>query len=262
MTQMSMQEYQSNPAVSRGFLVDLLRSPAHAKHNRENRKDATLAMNLGTALHTKVLEPELFESQFLVAKIDRRTTAGKELDAKAKADNLIVLDPDDGKEIDEMVASIKAHAGAKKLLVNGKPEVSLFSKLDGIDIKARLDYIRNDGIILDLKTTNDASPDSFMKSIINFDYHTQAAFYLDIASSLGLPAIHFAFIAVEKDAPYAVGVYTLTDDFIELGRTRYKRALEIYKTCIETNKWPAYSDSIIELNPPAWAISKEKNSNE
>jgi hypothetical protein len=256
---MSMAEYQAYKAVSRGFLVDMLRSPAYALYRKQAPEKATDAMNIGTALHTKVLEPELFDDQFLVAKLDRRTSEGKAAQAEAIARNLIILKPEEMFTIDSMDSEIKAHKGAMKLLQNGDAEQTVITEMDGVLCKIRMDYVRKEGIIIDVKTTIDASPEAFLKTIINYNYHIQAAFYLDVLAQTEYPSTHFAFIAVEKEAPFSVGVYTLDESFIELGRKKYKRALAIYKECVANNYFPAYSQELIELTPPLWALKQESN---
>lgn len=256
---LSMQEYQRNSAVSRSFLVDMLKSPAHAKWNSENKEAPTLAMLIGSATHTMLLEPELFDGEYLVADIDRRTTVGKELDAKAKLDNLTVLKTEQKQIIDDMIASIKANKSATKMLKNGQAEMSIFwqDKETGINCKARMDYVRSEGIIIDLKTCLDASPAAFEKTILANNYHVQAAMYLDGLFEVGHTSVAFCFIAVEKEAPYGVGVYTITDDYIEIGRKIYKAGLVKLKECLDLDFWPMYPDEIIELAPPAWLKIKE-----
>jgi hypothetical protein len=254
-----MDEYQAFKAVSRGFLVDILQSPAHALHRKQAPEKTTEAQVFGQALHTKVLEPELFDQQYLVTKLDRRTSEGKAAQADAIARKLTIINPSDMLSIDAINSEIKSHKGAMKLLQNGAAEQTVIVELDGVLCKIRMDYVRKEGIIIDLKSTLDASPDAFLKTIINYNYHVQAAFYLDVLAETEHPSTHFAFIAVEKEAPFAVGAYTLDESFIELGRAKYKRALAIYKDCVANNYFPAYSQELIELTPPVWAVKQELN---
>ena len=86
----------------------------------------------------------------------------------------------------------------------------------------------------------------------------QAAYYLDGLATTNHPSVAFCFIAGEKEPPYSVGVYTITDDYIELGRKLYKKALALYAKCLKENNFPAYSEEIIELAPPRWALTKEE----
>ena len=80
----------------------------------------------------------------------------------------------------------------------------------------------------------------------NFNYHIQAAFYLDILQSLGINATRFIFVAVEKSAPYLIGFYELDAQSLELGRSEYLELLQKYKFYQERGFYPSY-ESIDEL---------------
>lgn len=147
-------------------------------------------------------------------------------------------------------------------------------------------------IIGDLKTTEDASPEGFAKSIANWRYDVQHAYYMDgtrlaleqgkcnppqegkaelsvywtdpVTGVLcrcrpdfwrGYPK-HFAFIAVEKKPPYAVGVYVLDSEGVEIGRAQYQHDLRVYAECVRTGEWPGYGDKIQTISLPAWHAKK------
>ncbi|MEI6730648.1 MAG: PD-(D/E)XK nuclease-like domain-containing protein, partial [Pseudomonadota bacterium] len=100
----------------------------------------------------------------------------------------------------------------------------------------------------------DASPEAFEKSIWNYGYHKQAAFYSDGFDEVyGKKPEAFIFIAVEKKPPYAVSVGMLPSDYIEFGRRANAENLRTYADCLKTNEWSGYDDEIRIFNPPAWA---------
>jgi len=68
-----------------------------------------------------------------------------------------------------------------------------------------------------------------------------------------LGATHFVFIAVEKTAPYAVGVYCLDPASVAMGRERNLRNLDLLESCQSSGHWPAYSSEIETISLPAWA---------
>ena len=258
---LTMAEYQAHPAISRSYLVDLLKSPAHAQSRKENKEPATRAIILGSAFHTIVLEPMLFEDEFLVADIDRRTKEGKATEAAANARGVEIITTDEMIQISKMNMAIKGHKSAGALLSGGIAEQSVFwiDEETGIECKIRPDYCLPSGIIPDLKSCLDASPEEFAKTIFNMDYHIQAAMYVDGLKANNIDAKVFVFVAVEKEPPFAVGVYVLDNDYIEIGRQQYKKALQILAQCIKDNKYPAYSEDIVELKPPRWAFTKRDN---
>ncbi len=63
-------------------------------------------------------------------------------------------------------------------------------------------------------------------------------------------------IAVEKEAPYAVAVYRVSEAAIESGRREYTHLLERLKHCLDTDRWPGLcEDQEKELELPDWTFS-------
>ena len=107
----------------------------------------------------------------------------------------------------------------------GKKEVAMVweDSLSSVRCKGKVDIL-NGNTIVDIKTTQDASFEAFRRSAYKYGYNRQAAFYLD-----GFGAKEFVFIVIEKKAPYNIGVYHCSDDFIESGRDEYSSLLMDYK---------------------------------
>jgi len=184
-------------------------------------------MRIGTLTHLAVLEPDRFDSECVVMPtMDRRTKAGKEAWAAAEADGKKLLKPDELDQIDRMHQSLLSHPGARKALKSaGKAEQSIFAvdPATGLEMKCRPDYLTDSGWVIDLKTTTDASVESFTKSTANFRYHVQAAWYLHvIQTATGERPKGFVFLAVEKTAPYAVQVFKASAELIEVELRRTK----------------------------------------
>lgn len=188
-----------------------------------------------------------------------------------------VLDADAWDQLHRMRDAVMAHPAASALLtaVPGKAEQSVYwiDAETGELCRCRPDFWRQDGVIVDLKTCEDASPEGFAKSIHNWRYHVQHPFYQDginamreqlLAASEGdefppeipAPVRAFVFLAVEKKAPHAVAVYLLDQEAVELGRMEYRRDLNTLHQCITTNNWPGYGDAIQPITLPAWAFTK------
>ena len=106
---------------------------------------------------------------------------------------------------------------------------------------------------MDVKTTQDASPREFAKSIANFGYHVQAAYYLDICNDLGMDKKCFIIVAVESAPPHGVGIYQLSTEAIETGRKLYRKWLEILAECIEKDEWLGYPEKFNVIDLPGWA---------
>lgn len=176
----------------------------------------------------------------------------------------IVLSPEVWEQLHAMAAAVHAHPAAHALLtsVPGEAEKSVYWKdpTTGVLCRCRPDWWRDDWIIPDLKTTDDASPEGFAKSMANWRYDVQAAFYIDgIEAATGKRPKAFIFIAVEKKPPYAVGVYKLDSESEELGRLQYQHDLRVYAECLANDNWPGYGDKIQTINMPAWHANKNSH---
>jgi exodeoxyribonuclease VIII len=122
----------------------------------------------------------------------------------------------------------------------------------GVDCKARFDGLAP-GMILDLKTTQDASPGAFRTAVARYSYHVQAAHYSIGAQAATGQWPDYAIIAVEKKPPYACAVYTLDEDAMAVGAQQREEAINRYAQCGTTGLWPAYPETVQTLSLPNWA---------
>lgn len=250
--------YHASPGVSSSGLKALLQSPAHFRAYQSAESDSA-ALRFGRLVHTKVLEPELWEKTVILAtpwQFDGRTKEGKAERAAfaAKAEGREVVDHDDAKLIYGISDSIASNTLASRVLSGGAAEVTVYwtDAVTGLLCKARADYLTA-STIFDLKTTFDARLRPFQRSVTDYRYHLSAAFYLDGFSTVA-PRDAFAWLAVEKKPPFAVGFYAADPTMIEVGRREYRRALELYALCLETNHWPAYEQTFQNLTLPPWYV--------
>lgn len=246
----SNEAYHAAEGISKSGLDHIAQSPLHYQAYKLNRAEPTKAMEIGTAVHTLVLEPEKFDGLIVVGK---RVKA--EMDA-ARASGKIVLTEEDRQMVCDMADSIHCHKMASALLGGkGIAEDSFWWDHElGVLCKCRPDYLREDMYIVDVKTTEDASLDGFARSAEKYRYHVQAAFYTQgVEAITGERVKGFAFIAVEKTAPYAVACYLMDGDAIQAGHLEVERCLSIYRRCEEVGEWPGYSDELIPLSRPRWA---------
>ena len=66
----------------------------------------------------------------------------------------------------------------------------------------------------------------------------------------------FINVFFEKEPPYEVAAYEMDDEALDQGRSLWRRRLEVYKTCVEKDEWPGYSDAVQVVNLPDWAIKE------
>lgn len=241
---MTNAEYHASGAVTKSVLDLVHKSPALYQYRKEHPQEATENMLLGSVVHKLVLEPEDFENEFAVLpEIDRRTKAGKDAYSDFTAglvDGVVIVPQATYNTATAMKNAVLAHPIARMLLEAGKAEQSFFWERDGIKCACRPDWLRDDGLVVDLKTTKSAAPDDFQKSAYNFRYYVQAWWYLDGLQRCGVNAEQFVFIAVESSPPYNVCAFAADDLFFDLGRIEAEQDFETYKQCITSGAWYGY----------------------
>lgn len=174
----------------------------------------------------------------------------------------VVLSQADWEALHAMRDKLFEHPAARALLTKrGRAEQSFYwvDLQTGELLRCRPDYLTHCGIVVDLKTTRDASPDGFASSIQNYRYDVQHPFYLDgIAAAieqgkLDRPAPRsFVFVGQEKEPPYSVGVYWLDPEDVELGRLEYRADLARLAECRTADRWPGYGDDVQMISLKAW----------
>ena len=250
-------EYFAAKRLNNSGIKQLLRSPMHYKNSLEAPRLETKALTIGSAVHCAILEPNRFDVDYTFApeNLDKRTKAGKAAWDELESSEKTVLSFNDYTDVLSISHAVKEHPTAKKLIKNGHAEVTIFSEIDDVLTKSRMDYyLPNANVIIDLKTTDDASPSAFARSVASYGYDIQAAWYIDNAQALDIYIETFVFIVVEKTSPHAVALYELDPASIEVGRSKYQHALHLYKHCLATGEWPGYSENIQTLSLPAWAM--------
>ena len=244
---MSNEDYHAKREfLSASTVKTILKNPYEFLHPK--RVDST-AFSVGSATHSLILEPHKFEDEFTVAPVvDKRTKKGKNTWAAfvEKSKGKTPLSSEEYDLSKNMSDAVLATPEIQNILTNGIAECSYFGELDGIKVKCRPDYYREDiGLIIDVKTVQDASPDAFIKDVAKWGYFIQASFYMDVLRSLGLPANKFLFLVVEKKNPHMVGLYELDVTSLDFGKDEYLRAFGIYRD-IDKYKLPIYKDTVDE----------------
>lgn len=242
------EEYKKWGAINNTILVKILKeSPAHAKQYIDNPTEQSKAFLLGGAAHKLILEPFDFDKDYIVApEINKRTKQGK-LDYEnflESANGKTVINQEIFEAIQNMERAIGRHSLANEILSrSGSRELSLVWECEGVLAKERIDLACDD-IIVDLKTTACARPESFARAAITYSYDQQMAFYADGYQSITGIEPTVIIIAIEKEPPYGISVHQMTESVLQQGRESYQKAIEIYKQCLVFNDWPSYAEEI------------------
>ena len=254
------EQYNDHPGLSQsGAKILVSQSPAHFKAYLErDRSEQTAAQRLGTLIHLASLQPKVFDATIVVAPdCDKRTKEGKEIWAAFQSSlqpGQEAISQKDGELV--TAVSIAARAGLDKLMkdfdgVKIETEVPLVGRVNGIDIKGRLDAIittkSGKKIVVDIKTTTDASLNSFSRDCANYMYFLQSAWYTTLAH-----ADQFVFLAVEKDAPNAWACYTLDEASHQKGLALMNSAIDLFRSCNTFKQFPGYPQEVQTMTLPKW----------
>jgi hypothetical protein len=227
--------------------------------NREREKK-TKALELGSAAHLLLLEPEKFPNEYVILPSFAGTGSRSRKDdflLENEGKNLLTIE--EYNQIRRMRDSVMKHPIVSSLLENGVAEqrIDWIDPFTGALCKAKPDWFdQNQRFIVDLKTTEDASEHGFGKSAFNYRYHVQAPFYFDGAVQNGMNPQGFVFVAVEKKPPFLVNVFVVDHEVMQHGRAEYHRDLETYLECVRTDLWPGYGDEAKTLRLPSWATKQ------
>jgi len=169
----------------------------------------------------------------------------------------LCISPDQMEIIDGINDSIGRNSRAMEILGASKKEVSIFGQgsiYPELLKKGRFDILPDDGFH-DFKTAKIASLEYFQKSVTNFNYDLQFAWYADLyREHFGRWPKEICAIVAETEPPYNVSVFDVDEDIMYYGQCKYEDAMERIANCMKWNFWPDYqgSDKSIKLNYNGW----------
>lgn len=227
--------------------------PAKFKYWSEHPEPPKKEFDLGTAAHTLLLGngPEL-----VVVDAEKWTTNAVKAEVAAiRAESKTPLKPSELRQVKAMVAVVRADPEASALLEpeSGVAERSAFWEDDGIWRRARFDFLRHDGQIVDYKTARSCRREDLEKAFNEHGYMQQQEWYIDAGVALDAadPEKPFQFVLQEKEPPYLVVVTTCDPMARAIGRHLNQVALNAYAFCRESGEWPGYlPNPMIAL--PSW----------
>lgn len=257
--------YQSWEAINNSLLWTLkTRSPYHAQWNKDHPSEDTPALLFGRGIHTFVLEPDLFASEFVIKPVcDRRTKVGNAIytefvETITPEQSIITQDDLDAMEI---INGLIIEQGNHEIIESGRGELSIVweDPETGLLCKGRIDYERDwkdNHYITDLKTTLNASYHKFQGSVATYGYYQQMAFYSWGWKILTGQDSICTWLACEKAAPWVSMLWVADDSTLVAGHNSFREALRKYADCLEADEWPAYGE-YERMKLPSWVMNQE-----
>lgn len=273
----TLEQYHADPCATPSLSQSLshtmlTESPAHAylKHPKlglkaEEPDDPTAAMLRGTLTHKLTLGKGA--DVVIVEAKDWRTKAAQEAKIAALANGQVPVLAHVYAEVDAAVKAILAKLADRGIILDGQSEVAV-EWTEEIDperrvlCRAMLDHLamRSAPVVYDLKTISGAHPMKCAARAYDMGYDIQAHAYRSAVRKLYPEHVgreDFVFIFAETTPPYAVTLARPNGEMEQLGRSRWERALLSWYNCLTFDKWPEYTEEIVHLAPPPWAMAKE-----
>lgn len=254
--------YHGGPEVSVSALKNFARAPLAAV---ASEPEETKALHMGDVFHTLLLTPSIFDAKFYVTKLTRISDREKATqEEKAKAGDRELVKEADFETAKRMVKSVRSQSVLiNDLLAEGEiiTEQSFYWRdpETGLPCRGRADVLHPGyRTIIDIKTTEDATADAFARSVANYAYNWQEAFYrrgLPLAG--GWEPQGFLFLVIEKKPPFLTGLYQLEPRAVALGDDLTQHYLRQWAKCAKEKRFPGLpADAPVPLDLPAWAYAK------
>lgn len=219
---------------------------------------------LGKGADFMVLHPDVhgLKSDGSPADKPTATACWKEAERTARAKGLIPIHVDDHAKAVVMAACVLGDAEAAPIFASGEAEMSIYATdpVTGIRLRGRVDWINHeyhsDGTVLidDVKTSITADPFELERRFYDLGYWMQRAWYEDLLILAGLAErVDFVFTVVEKTEPHIVTNVRYLKEAVDAGRRANRDAIDLYARCMESGKWPGYTNDIVTIGLPPWA---------
>lgn len=261
-TGMAAEAYHAMDGLGSSDIRALAKSPAHFRA-RKQRPLASPSLMLGSLVHTLVLEPHLFDREYIVRPdgIDGRTKAGKAwLDAVPPG--MLTITVEDHEKALAMAASVRAHPAWED---RGDNEASVFwvDAATGMRCRARPDKLVRDGSTVyafDVKTAREASASAFSRDMAAYGYHIQDAWYSEGCQiATGMPLEAFVFLVVESEYPYLAAAYVIHEEDRQRAADEVQQLRAKWAGCMKADRWPGYQtdEEVVQLlRVPPWGWGK------
>ena len=200
--------------LSNSDISTLLNNPLELGKPREQ----VPAFLVGGYFHTAILEPDKLKKYKIVEASTRNTKKYKALTGGEMC--LLQHEVD---QLEVMIDKVLNNDVCKGLIrpIDGEYELPGITEIDGIAWKGKADIInRDDGLIVDLKTT--ARLDDFRWSASKYNYDSQAYIYQQIFG------YDMVFVAIDKTT-HQIGIFDCSPQFIQRGKDKVDKAIEAYK---------------------------------
>jgi exodeoxyribonuclease VIII len=271
---MPNEAYHRGPGLSNSGLKTLRKSPWHfyATHRlplpdwmlEDYDAETSSALFAGTLCHCATLEPAEFDRRYVVgpAGVNKNTKDWKAFVAAAAPRQVITA-----KQYaiaHGQAAALRMLPAVADILDGGECEVAGYwiDEATGVLCKCKPDCMNRTfgtvdapaAMLLDVKTTQDASKAAVKNTIARYGYHHQAEWYSrGVTQAAGMPVAGFVFCFVESSYPFACSAFEIDPEAYEVARRENREALNLYAYCDRMQSWPGFPPDLEYVSLPRWA---------
>lgn len=244
------------PSLTQSIASVLLsQSPRHAalKHPRLNpawEPYEDTKFNIGNAAHKLLIGRG--KELVIVEADDWRTKAAKEARNEALESGKVAILSHQHKTAVDMAASFHEQCAQVPECVGAfmpgggsAGEVVIIAEYEGVTLRSMVDWMRDTRHLDDLKTTGlGAYPERLPYAMADGGWDLQAAMQeriLDVLDPENQGRRHHYFYLQENDDPYELTVCELPESVMTIGRAKLDKAIRIWRSCMENNRWPGYA---------------------
>lgn len=221
-----------------------------AAHYQANVRDDTASLRKGSGTHSYLLGDS--DSVCVYEDGARNPRHKKYQEFLEQNEGKLILSPSEFESVQGMRRSIERHPRAMALL-DGIREERIEWTAAGRECAGTPDVVTllpNGKRLVELKTSQSASPDLFKWQAKKLAYHAQLAWYANGLSQTMQyrpgPVVEQFIVAVESTAPYPVTVIRVTDKMMAKGERQCRMWFEQLLVCERSGHFPGYVEADVD----------------
>ncbi len=194
------------------------------------------AMRIGSLYDLAVTDPDVLTTEVAVMKYKYfRTKEAQEWRHEMQIQGYLIVSQEELDKAYQAADEMKKHPIAGEIVKNSQKQVAVVGDIAGIPAKCLIDLLpENKGeyaeTIFDYKTTSKGLDDeSIRKTIGEYKYHWQAAYYRTLANKVFEDRYFSSFgFIFQSTKTHEIRVVTLSDDALALGTRAVAQAVKDY----------------------------------
>ena len=275
--QLTFDEYAKVERMNASTLVQGFKSMLSLKRAiAKDKPEETAAMRFGQQYHELILEPDEFKRRCVVMPDFKSDPENQRWDAKQKkhvrsyhktkwvtekeaefakenAGKECIPQKDFDRAV-SMLESLQSKPEIVEIIGKAKKEQTFFGTICNTECKGRVDLFLPGSCIVDLKGTNNISPNLFSSLACRLHYPEKMAFYQELVRQETGEKLPVKLIVVETSGDFDRAIYTMDQETLDHGLGRMSRLLLQYEDAKKSGVWHGVDEGkdAIPFRTPNW----------